>query len=127
MEDDAVKAKSKRPRGRWLRRVLFAVAVILAFLAGATLGVNNFFSRDLPPTEVLETYEPKLGTKLYARNGDLVYEFSEEKRSLVKLEQIPENLKQATIAVEDRKFFSHPGVDPARIIGAAIADIRHGE
>ncbi len=127
MADEVVKIKPKKHRGRWLRRTLFGIAVFLAFLAGATLGVNAFFSRDLPPAEVLGNYEPKLGTKVYAGNGDLVYEFSEEKRSLVTLDQIPENLKRATIAVEDRKFYNHPGVDPLRIIGAAIADIRHGE
>jgi len=127
MADEVVKSKPKKHRGRWLRRTLFGIAVLLAFLAGATLGVNAFFSRDLPPAAVLESYEPKLGTKVFAANGDLVYEFSEEKRSLVTLDQIPENLKRATIAVEDRKFYSHVGVDPFRIIGAALADIRHGE
>jgi len=127
MADEIVKSRPQKHKGRWFRRILFGTAVLLAFLAGGTLAVNNYFARDLPPTEVLENYEPKLGTKVFAGNGDLVYEFSEEKRSLVKLEQIPEALKKATIAIEDRKFYSHVGVDPLRIIGAAIADIRHGE
>lgn len=127
MAAEPVKTESRTHRLRWVRPTLFGIAVLLAFLAGAVLAVTNFFARDLPPAEVLENYEPKLGTKIYAGNGDLVYEFSEEKRSLVRLDQIPENLKAATIAIEDRKFYSHPGVDLFRILGAAFADLRHGE
>jgi penicillin-binding protein 1B len=63
-----------------------------------------------------QTLEPELITYLFDQ--------SREKRRYVKYEDLPETLVNAVLAIEDRRFFSHPGLDPLRIMGAALRNIR---
>jgi penicillin-binding protein 1B len=63
-----------------------------------------------------QTLEPELVTYLFDE--------SREKRRLVRYEELPEHLLQAVLAIEDRRFFSHPGLDPFRIVGAAVRNVR---
>jgi len=63
-----------------------------------------------------QTLEPELITYLFDQ--------SREKRRFVKYEELPDNLVKAVLAIEDRRFFSHPGLDPLRIVGAALRNIR---
>ncbi|MEA2020730.1 MAG: transglycosylase domain-containing protein [Patescibacteria group bacterium] len=68
-------------------------------------------------------YEPDLTTLVYDRNGELIYEiFREENRVWVPLEKIPENLRNAVIAMEDARFYNHVGFDPVAI-GRALHSI----
>jgi penicillin-binding protein 1B len=67
-------------------------------------------------TYLEQALEPELITYLFDE--------SREKRRLVRYEDVPENLVQAVLAIEDRRFFSHPGLDPFRIIGAAVRNLR---
>src|SRR5205085_4572751 len=60
--------------------------------------------------------EPQLITYLFDE--------SREKRRLIKYEDVPKKLVQAVLAIEDRRFFSHPGLDPFRIVGAALRNLR---
>jgi penicillin-binding protein 1B len=63
-----------------------------------------------------QTLEPELITYLF--------DDSREKRRLVRYDELPENLINAVLAIEDRRFFSHPGLDPFRIVGAAVRNVR---
>jgi penicillin-binding protein 1B len=63
-----------------------------------------------------QTLEPELITYLFDQ--------SREKRRFVKFEELPDNLVKAVLAIEDRRFFSHAGLDPLRIIGAALRNLR---
>ena len=63
-----------------------------------------------------ETLEPELITYLFDE--------SREKRRRVQYEELPDHLVKAVLAIEDRRFFSHPGLDPFRIVGAAIRNIK---
>jgi penicillin-binding protein 1B len=63
-----------------------------------------------------QSLEPELITYLFDENR--------EKRRLLRYADIPENLKHAVLAIEDRRFFSHPGLDPFRIVGAAARNLR---
>jgi penicillin-binding protein 1B len=63
-----------------------------------------------------QTLEPELVTYLYDE--------SREKRRFIKYEELPDHLVKAVLAIEDRRFFSHPGLDPLRIVGAAIKNVR---
>ncbi|MFQ6113559.1 MAG: penicillin-binding protein 1A [bacterium] len=77
-------------------------------------------SRDLPSLRQLEEYKPKLASKVYSADMKLIYEYYEEKRSYVPLEQIPETLKQAVIATEDRRFYEHWGMNVKRFAQAFL-------
>lgn len=78
-----------------------------------------FFSHDLPSPKQLETREIPLTTKLYDRNGKILYNvYTDQNRTIVPLSQIPDFLKKATIAVEDKDFYKHKGFDVYGIIRA---------
>jgi penicillin-binding protein 1A len=100
--------------------------VVLVFFLGATVGIYEYFSRDLPSTARLENLEPSLKTQVFAADSSLVGEFYEQNRVLLPLEEIPASFKDAIIAVEDRKFYSHWGVDAMGLVRAMIANLRAG-
>src|SRR5262249_20708244 len=79
---------------------------------------------DLPPVSELENYQPSLVTKVYDRYGELIADFFIEKRILVPLADIPLHVRQATIAAEDRRFYSHEGVDIRGILRAAWVNMQ---
>lgn len=84
--------------------------------------------KTLPPSELIENRRVAESTKIYDRTGEiLLYEVhGEERRTIVSLETIPEIVKQATIAVEDANFYSHPAFDWKSIVRAALANLRRG-
>ncbi len=77
----------------------------------------------LPSAEEIQTYTPPLATKLYDRNGLLVYEFYTERREDVSLDQLPEHVYQAFVALEDHRFWKHWGISPAGILRAFIVNL----
>lgn len=100
--------------------------VLLVFLLGAAVGVYRYFARDLPSAARLENLEPSLKTQVFAADSSLVGEFYEQNRVLLALEDIPVHMRDAMIAVEDRKFYSHWGVDGVGLVRAMLANLRAG-
>ena len=82
-------------------------------------------ARDLPDPNSLSMRTVAQSTKIYDRTGEhLLYEISgDEKRTLVTLEQIPQDVLDATIAAEDRKFYEHGGIDVKGIIRAVLVNV----
>lgn len=79
--------------------------------------------KDLPSPSKLITYDIPQTTKIYDRNNTLLYEiYTDQNRTLVKLSQIPTQLRQATIAIEDKDFYKHQGVNPIGGILRAARD-----
>lgn len=76
-----------------------------------------------PSPYVIEKYEPSLATEVYDRNGKLVYTFYLQKREAVKFSDIPRNVVNAFIAVEDKRFFEHNGIDIIRLFKSIIIDV----
>jgi len=80
---------------------------------------------NLPNPNQLVTRQPILTTKIYDRNGNLLYKiYRKENRTLVKLQELPLYLIQATIAIEDTEFYSHHGFSPKGIIRAALKNLK---
>jgi 1A family penicillin-binding protein len=83
-----------------------------------------FILRDLPNPNELITRDQVLSTKIYARDGTLLYKIYRNKnRSLIKLDQLPQHLVDATIAAEDKNFWSHPGFSFQGILRAITKNI----
>jgi penicillin-binding protein 1A len=104
-------------------RVAIAATV---FLLGAVVGTYAYFARDLPSTARLESFEPSLKTQVFADDGSLIGELYEQNRVLIPLDQIPQHLIDAIIAVEDRKFYSHWGIDMFGIMRAVVKNVAAG-
>jgi penicillin-binding protein 1A len=101
------------------------VFVILA-VTGVAMAAYVFWPTDLPPAKALEEYTPSVGSRVFADDDEFLTEFQAEKRIFVPLQQIPPALRNAIIAVEDSRFYSHFGVDVRGIVRAAYANFRHG-
>ena len=102
-----------------------AGAVLVVLILGTAVFMRYIFS-GLPPVYEMEEYTPSLTTKVYDRNNELIHEFSIEKRMMVPLEEIPVDLQNAVVAMEDRNFFSHPGISLRGIGRALLNDVVTG-
>ncbi len=91
----------------------------------ALLLVVNRFSEELPDYQQLEEYHPPLVTRVLAGDGRLLAEYAIEKRVFVPISAIPEPVKLAFIAAEDKTFYTHPGIDFPGIGAAMLTNIRN--
>jgi penicillin-binding protein 1A len=119
-----------RKKHHWLRWVLLAFGLLFGLILSVTVGAGFMIYQrlvaDLPQVSDLEHYQPSLVTKVYDRYGELIADFFIEKRILVPLEDIPLHVRQATIAAEDRRFYSHHGVDTWGILRAVRVNFQAG-
>ena len=81
------------------------------------------YSSKLPDYKFLKMYKPPVSSKLYSGGGELVSDFSSEKRIFVPYEAIPQVVINSFLSAEDKNFFSHPGVDAKGIIRATFNNI----
>ncbi len=81
------------------------------------------FSNNLPDYKFLKMYKPAVSSKLYSGGGELVSDFSSEKRIFVPFESIPNIVINSFLSAEDKNFFSHPGVDAKGIMRAVYNNI----
>jgi penicillin-binding protein 1A len=101
-----------------------AVVIVLLFgTVGVGMGVANWMRKDLPSPTSLQTIAPPVKTLVYDANEKLVHEFYKENRSLVPLRMIPKPMVDAILSIEDRRFYTHWGIDPIRLAGALVQDI----
>ena len=119
-----------RRRGFW-KFVWFPMAVLLALSAGGLTGILGSYylnnSRYATEVSALATYRPPQVTKIYADDGETVLaEFALEKRIPIKEKDIPKNVEDALLAIEDYRFYDHIGIDPYRIGGATIKNVTTG-
>ncbi len=80
----------------------------------------------LPSLEVLTDYQPKIPLRVFSTEGALLGEFGEERRALVKMEQVPALMKDAILAAEDDRFYQHGGVDYLGVLRAAYSNFTSG-
>ncbi|MDQ6951367.1 MAG: PBP1A family penicillin-binding protein [Mariprofundales bacterium] len=94
-------------------------------MMGVTLGYY-YFSRNLPQLNSLADYQPPLVSRVFNDSGMLLAEYADEHRILAQPGRIPLQLSRAFLAAEDAHFYQHPGVNPARIFAAAVANFKAG-
>ncbi len=99
-------------------------ALFVSIICGAVF-MRYIFS-GIPPVYEMEEYTPSLTSKVFDRNGKLFHEFSIEKRSMVPLEEIPVDLQNGVVAMEDRDFFKHAGFSVRGILRALLHDVLTG-
>ncbi len=77
--------------------------------------------------KLVEDYKPARPTTIYDRNNEVVDVFFTESRDLAKFEEIPQSLKDAFLAIEDKQFYSHNGIHLKRFVGAMVANLKRGK
>ena len=117
---------------RWLKNFLFSkfflfcvLTVLFLSIIGGAVFMRYIFS-GVPPVYEMEEYTPSLTSKVFDRNGKLIHEFSIEKRSIVPLDEIPVDLQNGVVAMEDRDFFKHAGFSVRGIFRALWNDVITG-
>jgi len=111
---------------RWL---IYLTSVVFGLaLVGALLGAFVFalLYPTLPSLETLTDYQPKIPLRILSADGDLLGEFGEERRAIVKIQDVPQIMRQAILAAEDERFYQHGGVDYLSVARAALANLTSG-
>ncbi len=124
--DEQMNETMGKQRSFRIRSVLLITA-LAGLLSGATAGAFLALTRDLPQIRELENFEPSAATRIYSSDQVLLAELFLEKRTPVPIDQIPEYLKSALIATEDRQFYTHSGIDVKGIFRAVVKDIMAGQ
>ncbi len=113
----------------WVRRVGRVVAIPyvwipLLFLTtlGVGLGLGSWrnLCADCPSIALLYDFEPEQTSKVYAIGGELIAEFGAEARTPISVQDLPDHVAQAFVAIEDKRFYRHRGVDPIAVARAAV-------
>ena len=114
-----------------LKKILKIVAcVVVASGIIGTIAVSlvvNHYKKEIPNiTELVESYTPSIPTQIYDRNGKVIDIIYKESRVPVKFENVPQILKDAFIAIEDRRFYNHYGIDPIGLTRAIFINMSSG-
>jgi penicillin-binding protein 1A len=104
----------------WTFGLAFAVVLGIVTVAGVALAVAY---PNLPDISDLSDYRPKLPLRIYTAEGVLLGEFGEERRNLTPINEIPAVMKNAVLAIEDARFYSHSGVDYKGLMRAGVANL----
>jgi penicillin-binding protein 1A len=111
---------------RWL---LYTGSVLLGLaVVGGLLGafVLALLWPTLPPLDAITDYQPKVPLRVVSADGDLLGEFGEERRAVVRIGEVPDVMKHAILAAEDERFYQHGGVDYLSVLRAALANATTG-
>ena len=101
-----------------IKKILIFFSLISIGLLLSVISILWIYSNKLPDYKYLKSYKPSVSSKLYAGNGELVSDFSAEKRIFVPFSAIPEKVINSFLSAEDKNFFKHPGVDAKGVIRA---------
>lgn len=107
--------------------ILITIVVLIFSVVGIGIGslvgflVNTY--NTLPSPEEMANIKPSLVTRVYDKDSTLIHEFSIERRFWVPLDSIPDNMKNAVVSIEDRRFYKHWGIDLRRILGAVVSNV----
>lgn len=125
------KQRKRNKKSRLFSNSLIIKMVIVLFILGSLASIAGFFwlSKDLPNPNGLINREVAQSTKIYDRKGETVlYEIhGDQKRTLVSLKDIPDHVKNATIAIEDKDFYHHGGISVWAIFRTVVMNVVKGQ
>ncbi|MFM0647104.1 penicillin-binding protein 1A [Paraburkholderia bryophila] len=122
-------APQKRKRPLWLKLVIGFVGLIVAGILCGLLVLGYALvvaTPNLPSLDALTDYRPKVPLRIYTADHVLIGEFGEERRDIVHIQDVPDSLKKAVLAIEDARFYDHGGVDLTGIARAGIVALTNG-
>ena len=109
--------------GKPKRRGPFFALAFATIVFGGGAGASFSVLYDFPEVEYLRTYRPSSITRIYARDGRLIHKLFQERRIPIPLARIPTRVRQAFLAIEDARFYKHPGVSTRDIIRAFVRNL----
>ena len=106
-----------------IKKILILISVSGLLATFSLLAILWAFSTNLPDYKFLKNFKPPVSSKVYSGEGELVNDFSTEKRIFVPYNAIPKIVINSFLSAEDKNFFSHPGVDAKGVMRAIINNI----
>ena len=106
-----------------LKRIFVLITCGCLLVALTIFTILWVFSNNLPDYKFLKNYKAPVSSKVYSGEGELISDFSSEKRIFVPYNVIPKKVIYAFLSAEDKNFFSHPGVDAKGVLRAIINNI----
>ncbi len=101
--------------------LLIGSGFILMFLI--LVSVLWAFSNNLPDYKYLKSYKAPVSSKIYSGDGELIQDFSSEKRIFIPYNSIPKKVVNSFLSAEDKNFFNHPGIDAKGVMRAVVKNI----
>jgi penicillin-binding protein 1A len=108
---------------RIIKNILILISSVGLLATFSLLAILWAFSNNLPNYKFLKNYKPPVSSKVYSGDGELVNDFSSEKRIFVPYKAIPRIVINSFLSAEDKNFFSHPGVDAKGVLRAVLNNI----
>ena len=129
-KSEILKQRSKKKQKSiilFLFKWFFILFIIFGLLGCAGIaGLYYYLNRDLPKINTLKDYSPATVTSVFSDDGRKIGEFYEERRIVIPLSEMPENLINAFVAAEDSRFREHPGIDILSIFRAFLKNFKAG-
>ena len=101
--------------------ILLSTAILLIFVL--VVSILWAFSNNLPDYKYLKNYKAPVSSKIYSGDGELIQDFSSEKRIFIPYNSIPKIVINSFLSAEDKNFFDHPGIDAKGVLRAIIKNI----
>ena len=114
--------KKKNEFGKFL---LNAIVMFIAFCC-AVVATIKLYTMSLPPIKNLDSYKPNVVTQIYSKDGEIIKTFTAYTSERATINQIPDYIKKAIIATEDKNFYKHEGYDLGGLARSTIANIKAG-
>ena len=108
---------------KFINKIILSSLLLLILSFISLISLLWYYSNKLPDYKFLKNYKPPVSSKLYSDDGELVIDFSTEKRIFVPYNSIPKKIINSFLSAEDKNFFSHPGVDAKGVIRAVYNNI----
>jgi len=108
-----------------IKNIFYGVLTLFLLIIISILSILWTYSNNIPDYKFLKNYKPPVSSKVYSGNGELVADFSTEKRIFVPYNSIPEIVINSFLSAEDKNFFSHPGVDAKGVMRAVVNNVKN--
>ena len=119
------KAPTSSKKKLW-KKILIGIAAFVTVGIIAIVAIFAYYGATAPTIQASDL-EGATETKILDKDGELIYSLGGEKRDLITSEQVPQLLKDAITSIEDKRFYSHMGIDPIRIAGSFLRNAKAGQ
>jgi penicillin-binding protein, 1A family len=119
------KAPTSSKKKLW-KKILIGIAAFVTVAIIAIVVIFAYYGATAPTIQASDL-EGATETKILDKDGELIYSLGGEKRDIITSEQVPQLLKDAITSIEDKRFYSHMGIDPIRIAGSFLRNAKAGQ
>ena len=106
-----------------LKKILISLSASFLLLLLVVVSILWAFSNNLPDYKYLKNYKAPVSSKIYSGSGELIQDFSSEKRIFIPYNSIPKIVINSFLSAEDKNFFTHPGIDAKGVLRAIFKNI----